>query len=159
MEGKERLLENRPRSGSNQTRCSPPGLGIVLEVKGRVLHPVVCDETNDGKVLFLIINEVVASIGINFTCVGLRSLGFEDLVEGASQVATVCLSFALGEMGRGRFWNGTGGGFLGGFLSGGKLNFHGVVQVAKFNLTFGGNTSEEGVQKIGHGYSTKNERG
>jgi hypothetical protein len=41
MEGKERLLENRPRSGSDQTRCSPPGLGIVLEVKGRVLHPVV----------------------------------------------------------------------------------------------------------------------
>jgi hypothetical protein len=75
-EAKESPLEIFPGTGDGETAGSPPGFGVISEVKRRVLHPLVSSELDHRVIFFLVVNEILTRIRVVFPLVGRGCLRF-----------------------------------------------------------------------------------
>jgi hypothetical protein len=103
-ETEESPLEIVPGTGDGEATGSPPGLGVICEIKRRILYPLVSSELNHSIIFLLIVNKVLTCIRVVVAFVRRGRLGFQDLVQSTDHVTVVRCDLSIGGGERG--WRG-----------------------------------------------------
>ena len=86
MKSEELLFKVGPSRETSETAESLPGFSVQSEVESGVFNPSINIKLDNSVVLFLIVNKVVTSIGIDFAGKSSGDRRLEDLMQGTGGI-------------------------------------------------------------------------